>query len=112
MPLIDPRQMMLEREDMLDALRRRARAARAKPAEIVTGRHLLYVRTEGPPLGTFDGFAIWPIAIDHQGQRYGFIGLAPRLASGAYNINALAPGEWIIEPGLLYRRCDADHRAS
>jgi hypothetical protein len=31
-----------------------------------------------------------------------YAGIAPRFRSGRYDIESLRPGEWIVEPGLIY----------
>jgi hypothetical protein len=57
---------------------------------------------EGPKVGTFAGQAIAEHMTDYLGQRYRFAGIAPRLANGRYDVDALRPGEWLVEPGLIY----------
>ncbi|MER8874577.1 hypothetical protein NKI04_32800 [Mesorhizobium sp. M0814] len=44
---------------------------------------------------------------DSSGARYRYVGLAARLSDGRYDIESLSPGEWILEPGLIYRSEDA-----
>jgi hypothetical protein len=46
--------------------------------------------------------------VDELGHSYTYAGVAPRLRSGAYNVEALRPGEWIVEPGLIYCRKSAE----
>ena len=41
--------------------------------------------------------------VDSTGSRYRYVGLASRLPDGRYDVQALSPGEWIVEPGLIYR---------
>ena len=57
---------------------------------------------EGPLVGTFAGQAIFERMTDYLGQHYRFAGIAPRLPSGRYDVDALRPGEWLVEPGLIY----------
>lgn len=57
---------------------------------------------EGPLVGTFAGCAITEHMTDCFGCRYRFAGVAPRLANGRYDVDALQPGEWLVEPGLIY----------
>ncbi|CAN7574937.1 hypothetical protein [Mesorhizobium sp. LjNodule214] len=40
---------------------------------------------------------------DISGTRYRYVGLAARLSDGRYDVESLSPGEWIVEPGLIYR---------
>ena len=39
---------------------------------------------------------------DSQGCLYCFVGRASRDASGRLDVAALKPGEWIVEPDLIY----------
>jgi hypothetical protein len=57
---------------------------------------------EGPPVGTFAGQAIAERMTDYLGHHYRFAGVAPRLQDGRYDVDALRPGEWLVEPGLIY----------
>jgi hypothetical protein len=50
--------------------------------------------------------------IESTGGRFRYVGLAPRLADGRYDVESLSPGEWIVEPGLIYRSEDAFVRFS
>jgi hypothetical protein len=64
---------------------------------------LLRPRADGPIVGTYGGRPIPAAVIDEFGRRYTYAGLAPRLSSGRYDVAALHRGEWIVEPGLVYR---------
>jgi hypothetical protein len=61
-------------------------------------------RGEGPSVGSFAGQAISERMTDYLGDRYRFVGIAPRLSNGRYDTGALRPGEWLVEPGLIYAR--------
>ena len=63
---------------------------------------------DGAPVGTFKGSAIPEGMTDYFGQHYHFAGVAPRLQDGRYDVDALRPGEWLVEPGLIYA---SDRRA-
>jgi hypothetical protein len=39
---------------------------------------------------------------DKQGCLYRFVGLASRDSFGRLDVEALKPGEWIVEPDLIY----------
>src|SRR5689334_2587458 len=69
---------------------------------------LLYIlidpRPAGPALGAFQGQPIAAAVIDRDARHYVFAGIMPRTRSGQYDLAALRPGEWIVEPGLIYRR--------
>ncbi|WP_051334003.1 hypothetical protein [Mesorhizobium sp. WSM3224] len=46
---------------------------------------------------------IFATVADSAGTRYRYVGLAARLSDGRYDVQSLSPGEWIVEPGLVYR---------
>jgi len=52
------------------------------------------------------------IAIDEEGLRYRFVGIAPRDVNGRYDVFALENGEWIVEPGLVYAVDSEDGEAA
>ncbi|WP_292665226.1 hypothetical protein [Mesorhizobium sp.] len=54
---------------------------------------------------------IFGTVTDALGTRYRYVGLAARLPDGRYDIEALFPGEWIVEPGLIYKSEDELPRA-
>ena len=45
---------------------------------------------------------IFATVIDSSGDRYHYVGLARRLSDGQYDVESLSPGEWIVDPGLIY----------
>lgn len=70
---------------------------------------LVEPRADGPLLGYYAGRPIPAAVVDYFGRRYSYAGVAPRGRSGQYNVEALGPGEWIIEPGLVYRDIGRRH---
>jgi len=75
-------------------------------------RPLDYFVVQGPQptgrsLGLFAGRDISETIVDMFGNRYAFVGLAPRKWNGELDAKALGTGEFIVLPGLLYRREDA-----
>ena len=64
---------------------------------------LVEPRADGPLLGYYDGRPIPDTVVDYWGRRYRYIGVAPRRRGGQYEVESLRPGEWIMEPGLVYR---------
>ena len=57
----------------------------------------------GPLLGYYNDRPIPAAVIDYFGRRYIYAGIAPRHRNGRYDIDALATGERLVEPGLVYR---------
>ncbi len=57
---------------------------------------------DGPVIGIYDNCPIAAAVVDHLGQRFIYVGVAPRRPGGQYDFTALRPGEWIAEPGLVY----------
>jgi hypothetical protein len=72
---------------------------------------LIDPRPAGPALGAFQGQPIAAAVIDRDARRYVFAGIMPRTRSGQYDLAVLRPGEWIVEPGLIYRRDSASAAA-
>jgi hypothetical protein len=64
---------------------------------------LVEPRPAGPLLGYLNEHPISSAVVDCFGRRYVYSGLAPRRRDGGYDIDALAMGERLIEPGLVYR---------
>ncbi|OHV63072.1 hypothetical protein LCM4577_22930 [Mesorhizobium sp. LCM 4577] len=58
---------------------------------------------EGKVVGHVGGRPIFETVTDCFGERFHYVGLAPRDSERRYDIEALSPGEWIVEPGLIYR---------
>jgi hypothetical protein len=65
---------------------------------------LVEPRPDGPVVGYYDGRVITAAVVDYFGRRFTYAGIAPRLRSGRYDVESLRPGEWIVEPGLIYYR--------
>lgn len=77
----------------------RARHAGPRPVEY-------YLLLEPQPYGRLVGYyADLPIpefVTDADGTHYTYAGVAPRLADGRYDLEALRRDEWLVEPGLVY----------
>lgn len=56
----------------------------------------------GAIVGYLSDRPIREIAIDAEGLRYRFVGIALRDVNGRYDVFSLEHGEWIVEPGLVY----------
>ncbi len=76
------------------------------------GRNCLdcYMMIEPHPAGSAIGrlaeTTISETMTDLFGRRFTYVGLAPRRHNGRYDLDSLRPGEFIVEPGLLYRLDD------
>jgi hypothetical protein len=75
------------------------RVGRSVPSEYFT---LTTLRFEGAVIGHHAGRPIHETVIDGKGCRYNYAGVAPRDVDGHVDIESLRPGEWIVEPGLVY----------
>jgi len=60
-------------------------------------------RPEGPILGMFGEHKIASTVVDRFGRRYDYVGIATRLWMGRCDADAIKYGEWLVEPGLVYR---------
>jgi len=58
----------------------------------------------GPSMGFYTDREIPESVIDEFGRRFVYAGVAPRKCNGAFDVDALAAGEFIVRPGLIYRR--------
>lgn len=68
-------------------------------------------RPEGPMVGVYAGHPFSESVADYFGRRFTYAGVAPRLRNGQYDVAALRAGEFIVEPGLLYRIASAEPKA-
>lgn len=64
------------------------------------------VHPEGRVVGHLGELPIPEEVIGEDGQHYVFEGVAARRPSGRFDVRALRPGEWIVQPGLVYRQID------
>jgi hypothetical protein len=60
-------------------------------------------RPTGPTIGFFGGFPIAERVVDQFGRWFTYVGVACRRRSGQFEVASLEPGEFIVEPGLIYR---------
>jgi hypothetical protein len=66
-------------------------------------RRLAFARPAGPVIGIFKGQSVSSAVIDKSGRRYVYSGVISRDCHGRHEGELLGPGEWIIEPGIVYR---------
>ncbi len=57
---------------------------------------------EGEIIGRLADHLISETVVDVYGSSYRYVGVAPRGADRHYDVEALRPGEWIVQPGLVY----------
>jgi hypothetical protein len=57
----------------------------------------------GSVIGLYAGREIRACVIDDLGRRYVYAGIAPRLSNDQFDTRALRDGEFILQPGLVYR---------
>lgn len=62
------------------------------------------VKPIGPSMGFYAGREIPESVVDQFGRRFVYAGVAPRKWNGVFDVDALAAGEFIVRPGLIYRR--------
>jgi hypothetical protein len=73
----------------------------AKPIEYFM---LHDAKPTGPSMGRFADREIPESVVDVFGRRYVYVGVAPRRWDGQFDVDALGTGEFILPPGLVYRR--------
>jgi len=85
--------------------------SRFAPSTGVRVEYLILVDPQpaGPLLGYYNEQPIPAAVVDYFGRRYTYAGVAPRCHNGRYDVDALATGERLVEPGLVYR-FDEMHR--
>lgn len=74
--------------------------SRSRPSEYDV---LTDVEPRGRMLGYFMDRPIHEAVVDEFGRRFVYSGLASRRPDGQFDCAALGPGEFILEPGLIYR---------
>ena len=57
----------------------------------------------GPVIGYIADSPISETIVDRFGRAFDYVGAAPRTPDGAYDVESLQLGDFIVEPGLLYR---------
>jgi hypothetical protein len=75
------------------------RVSRSMPIEYFI---LANLRFEGPIVGYLASHTIHETVVDERGTRYRYVGLMGRDVDGRFDVNSLQPGEWIVQPGLIY----------
>ena len=73
---------------------------RARPIEYFM---LHDAKPTGQSVGLYANREIPESVVDDFGRRYVFAGIAPRQWNGEFDVDALRTGEFILQPGLVYR---------
>ena len=66
-------------------------------------RRLAWARPAGPVIGVFGGQLVSSAVVDKSGHRYVYAGVISWNRHSRYGAELLGPGEWIVEPGIVYR---------
>ena len=67
---------------------------------------------EGAVIGFFAGKPFSERVVDIFGRHFSYVGVACRRRDGEFDATVLKPGEFIAEPGLVYRLMDPRGSAS
>jgi len=59
-------------------------------------------RPVGATIGLYRGLLIAERVVDLFNRRYSFVGVIGRRRDGQYDVDALKPGQFVVEPGLVY----------
>jgi hypothetical protein len=65
-------------------------------------RIVVAARPVGATIGRYRGFPIPERVVDQFGRFFTYVGVIDRTGDGQYDVEALKPGEFIVEPGLVY----------
>ncbi|CDX61310.1 hypothetical protein [Mesorhizobium sp. M2C.T.Ca.TU.002.02.1.1] len=63
---------------------------------------LANLKNDGAVIGRLADHLIRETVVDGHGSSYRYVGVATRGPDGRYDVEALRPGEWIVQPGLVY----------
>jgi hypothetical protein len=59
-------------------------------------------RPVGATIGLYRGLPIAERVVDLFNRRFVFVGVIGRRRDGQYDVDALKPGQFVVEPGLVY----------
>jgi hypothetical protein len=59
-------------------------------------------RPAGATIGVYRGLPVAEQVVDLFDRRYSFVGVIGMRSDGQYDVDALKPGQFIVEPGLVY----------
>jgi hypothetical protein len=74
----------------------------ASPHRAETYSIMVEPRPIGATIGLYRGLPIAERVIDLFDRRFVFVGIIGRRRDGHYDVDALKPGQFVVEPGLVY----------
>ena len=74
----------------------------SQPQRADTYSIMVEPRPAGATIGLYRGLPIAERVVDQFDRRFTFAGIIGRRRDGQYDVNALKPGQFVVEPGLVY----------
>ena len=74
----------------------------ASPQRADTYSIMVEPRPAGATIGLYRGLPIAERVVDQFNRRFTFAGIIGRRRDGQYDVDALKPGQFVVEPGLVY----------
>ena len=74
----------------------------AGPQQADTYSIMVEPRPAGATIGLYRGLPIAERVVDQFNRRFTYLGVIGRRRDGNYDVNALKPGQFVVEPGLVY----------
>lgn len=74
----------------------------AGPRRADTYSIMVEPRPAGATIGLYRGLPIAERVVDLFNRRFVFVGVIGRRRDGQYDVDALKPGQFVVEPGLVY----------
>ena len=74
----------------------------AGPQRADTYSIMVESRPAGATIGALSGPAHRRAVVDQFNRRFTYVGVIGRRRDGQYDVNALKPGQFVVEPGLVY----------
>ena len=78
------------------------RVIQASPQRADTYSIMFEPRPAGATIGLYRGLPIAERVIDQFDRCFTYVGVIGRRGDGQYDVNALKPGQFVVEPGLVY----------
>jgi hypothetical protein len=78
------------------------RVIQASPQRADTYNIMVEPRPAGATIGLYRGLPIAERVVDQFDRCFTYVGVIGRRGDGQYDVNALKPGQFVVEPGLVY----------